>query len=351
MPQRGTPAKEWLDWDLEYAEWQRNGLRVHVSLQLHNLPHRRWTPETAYDYGKRWGEHFGKTDIRSVEIGNEPWAYPPATYRMIFEHMSRGIRASADYMAIFTCALQASDPAADEGLFKNYVATHLPAAAKDRIDVLNVHAYSYAPDFFHRQRAVPPEDRASTFQEIKNMVRWRDTNLPGTPIWLTEFGYDYRDEWDDCTHPVCVEGWQAEAWSQRMVLLALRWGVEGGYWYFHSDEEKPSGLFTRSGLVKIEGKTARKRTVWRSFERLLEQLGDYRFEAAVHESDELNIYRFSADGGVVKYAIWLPVADQQFKNLRFDPATESFSFCTGCKIDTPNVFRVSGLPIFVKGTR
>ena len=311
MPNQGTSAKEWVDWDREYQFWQQSGLEPHLSLQLHNLDHQKWTSEAAYNYGVQWATHFGpkargREGIRSVEIGNEPWAYPPATYRMIFENMARGIRATDPDILILPCALQATDPTADEGLFKNYVGSHLYAQHAPQIDALNVHAYSYRPDFFHREAAVHPEHPQSTFREILNLLRWRDRNLPETPVWLTEFGYDYADSvTPDCTHPVCVSEPAASAYAQRTVLLALRWGLERGFWYFHADEDKPSSLFTRSGLVKIEGKTARKRAVWYAFQELLDELGDYSFYQALRE-DAVYVYEFRNASGGVRHVGWVP---------------------------------------------
>ena len=357
MSQRGTPAKEWLDWDREYRYWRRVGLMPHVSLQLHNLPHRRWTPEAAYTYGKTWAAHFAPLGIESVEIGNEPWAYPPETYRMVYENMLRGIRAAAPDLTVLPCALQATDPRADEGLFKNYIESHLPLephqttsndVKQHQTTALNTHAYSHTPDFFHRRRAVPPEDPTSTFNEVKNFLRWRDARMPGTPVWLTEFGYDYADALNDCTHPVCATETQARAWSQRTILLAMRWGVARGYWYFHADEDKPSALFTRSGLTKIvEGKNE-QRAVYRALERLVAELGDYHFAEVIAERAEVYAYRFENGAGDAKYVLWQPGAEVHPAYFRFDAAAKRLTRCAACRPGEAGVYVVGAEPIFVQ---
>jgi hypothetical protein len=38
--------------------------------------------------------------------------------------------------------------------------------------------------------ATYPEDKDSSFNSIRNIVRWRDSNMPIKPIWVTEWGWD-----------------------------------------------------------------------------------------------------------------------------------------------------------------
>jgi hypothetical protein len=59
-------------------------------------------------------------------------------------------------------------------------------------DVINVHYYSFGPDAAgtpNPRPAVSPEDDHVT-EVMARLRTYRDANLPGKELWLTEFGYD-----------------------------------------------------------------------------------------------------------------------------------------------------------------
>lgn len=57
------------------------------------------------------------------------------------------------------------------------------------ITTLNVHAYSFY-DGSGETLATWPEDPRSSMQAVKNMIRWRNVNMPGKKVFLTEWGWD-----------------------------------------------------------------------------------------------------------------------------------------------------------------
>ena len=302
MATAGTPANAWLDWDKEYRRWQAAGLPVQASLQFQRFEPRQWdTPyESAYAYGYAYARHFGPTHgnglVDRVEVGNEPWHYPAALYRTILDGMSAGLKAADPALPVLPCALQAADPAAEAGFFKNYAGARLTPALTERMDGFNVHAYSYAPDFFHREGAVGPEHPLSTFGEAKNMLRWRDANAPGKPVYLSEWGYDYPGPDSDCTHPVCVSPRMAAAYALRTLFYAQRLGLERITWYYFADEEKPSGLYTRSGLTEEKETDFAPKAVYQALRGLMDRFGDLQFLRVLEEEGGNYTYLLTRDG-------------------------------------------------------
>ena len=302
MATAGTPANAWLDWDKEYREWRKAGLPVQASLQFQRFDADEWdTPyESAYAYGHAYARHFGPTHgnglVDRVEVGNEPWHYPAALYRTILDGMSAGLRAGDPALPVLPCALQAADPTAEDGYFQNYIGARVPAALLPRLDGLNAHAYSYAPDFFQRERAVGPEHPLSTFGEVKNMLRWRDANAPGLPVYLSEWGYDYPGPNSDCTHPVCVSPDAAVAYALRTLFYAQRLGLARATWYYFADEEKPSGLYTRSGLTEARQTGFAPKAVFVAFQQLLSRFGELRLHRVIEDGPRTYTYLLSADG-------------------------------------------------------
>jgi hypothetical protein len=92
-------------------------------------------------------------------------------------------------------------------------------------DVINVHYYSFGPGA--PAPALSPEDD-HVESKLAAVVAYRDRNLPGKPVWWTEFGYD-----TDGNSPLhCPSLGQNSAfivqgqWLVRDLLAALAAGVE-----------------------------------------------------------------------------------------------------------------------------
>ena len=321
MVTKGTPANEWLDWDKEYTRWRAAGLPIQASLQFQRFEPGQWTTpyESAYAYGFAYARHFGPTHgnglIDRVEVGNEPWHYPAKLYRTILDGMSAGLKAGDPALPVLPCALQAADPEAETAFFQNYIGARLPAALTERLDGLNAHAYSYAPDFFGRAGAVGPAHPLSTFGEVKNLLRWRDANMPGKPVYLSEWGYDYPGPTSACTHAVCVSPDTAVAYALHTLFYGQRLGLERLTWYYFADEEKPSGLYTRSGLTEEKANDFRRKAVFTAFEQVLDLLGNARLLRVVRESNAQYLYELSTDGRTATHLVsWSPINRTSFQS-------------------------------------
>ncbi|MEZ4961802.1 MAG: discoidin domain-containing protein [Saprospiraceae bacterium] len=312
---KGTPAKSWLNWDREYKAWHDAGLTIQASLQFFRFLPEDWkNPQAdARAYAKAFVAHFGPKKgnglVCSIEVGNEPWRYPSGVYQQILQGMISGAKEADPFVEVFPCALQAADPSMEKSdVFKNYIGARISKAAAEQLDGINIHAYSYAPAQNGQRKAVHPEHPNSTFWEILNAVRWRDQNMPGKKIYLSEWGWDHDGGGEDCAHDECVSEEAAACYAVRGALIALRMGIDRATWFFYANEKRPSSLYTRSGLTGSFEKGFAKKQSFKALESLVAQVGNKYFLKTVREDERGWIYLLgNADGTPTHLVAWRPV--------------------------------------------
>ena len=329
MKSEGTVAKEWLDWDKEYKEWVVADLDVQASLQFYRFKSDEWKRpyQSAYQYTRAFVKHFGAKNgngfVCTIEAGNEPWQYPADVYQKILMGMLDGANAVDPGMEVFPCALQAYNPAAEYfGIFKNYIGARISKEAAAKLNGVNVHAYSYVTSKEGKRIGVHPEHPQSTFWEINNMVRWRDYNMPGKKIYLSEWGWDCGGGGEDCIHSECVSEKAAAAYAVRGAIIAGRLGVERATWYYYANEKMPSSLYTRSGLTSSINAGFQKKKVFNNLEALVRKAGDGYFLKVLREDESVWAYLYGDKFGNPKYIIaWLPL-----KSEKEERASVKFTF-------------------------
>jgi hypothetical protein len=313
---KGTPAKEWLNWDREYQAWHDAGMAIQASLQFYRFKPSDWKkPEQeAREYAGAFVKHFGQQHgnglVCSIEAGNEPWHYPSEVYKKILYGMASAAKASDPYMEVFPCALQAADPGAEkkEG-FKNYMGARISQEAAKLLDGINVHAYSYTPGPHGQQKALHPEHSNSSFWEILNAIRWRDQNMPGKKIYLSEWGWDHGGGGEDCTHSECVGEAAAAAYAIRAAMIALRLGIDRATWFYYANANQPSSLYTRSGLTASAAQGFAKKMSFYALESLVALVGERYFLKTIQEDEKAWIYLLGDANGTATHLIaWRPVA-------------------------------------------
>ena len=315
MSEHGTPAKDWVNWDLEYTDWKKTGFDIQASLQFYRFKPEDWqTPEkSAFNYAKAFTHHFGNKSgnglICTIEAGNEPWEYPANIYQKILKGIVTGAKSTDPGMEVFPCALQAADPEMEKThIFKNYIGARITAEMAGQLDGVNAHIYSYVTDKNGHRMAVHPEHPLSTFWEINNMIRWRDHNMPGKKIYLSEWGWDHSGGGEDCTHDVCVSEVAGAAYAVRALLIAARLGIERASWYFHNNVKGPSSLYTRSGLISSSLAGFRSKYSYWALHSLNYIMGDAYFLKIIKEDESGWVYLFGDKLGKPTHIVgWLPV--------------------------------------------
>ncbi len=311
----GTPAKPWLNWDREYGNWKQNGFRIDITLAFKqdNFPDTLWKNpyREAFAFGKAYANHFfrHKHLVSMVEIGNEPWNYKSQTYRRILAGMSAGMK-SVSTVPVLPCAVQAYAPQKDD---KDYIAHYVDASSAKEIDGLNTHIYSYVFQEDGKRKAVNPEDPRSQVWAMANLLRFRDANLPGKPVYVTEFGYDSNGGGENCTHSECVPEKVQAIYGIRMAMILWRLGARQFYWYYFANVAYDSFMHNRSGLCGSYNTGFRKKASFGAFAFLQQQIGPYRFDKVIRENHEVYAYLLKDPRSEKKIVIaWRPTASEHF---------------------------------------
>jgi len=314
MATSGTPANSWLNWDREYQAWIDKGLPVQASLQFVHFEDSLWDSpySSAYKYGFAFGRYFGPTygngKVSIVEVGNEPWQYDSALYRTLLRGMARGLRDADSNLVILPCALQADDPLAEGTSYaKNYIGARITSLEADLIDGLNLHMYSFYKGSDGVRRAVHPEHLGSKMRGIHNAIRWRDENMPGKPIYVTEWGWDHDGGGQDCIHNECVTEQEASDYVTRAMFIMQRMGIERATYFFHCNLWGNT-LFTRSGLTGGKEVNFIKKKSFYAMQALLAQIGDKHFLSIVQEDDDAWMYLLGDENGTPTHLVaWRPI--------------------------------------------
>lgn len=319
MKTAGTPAKDWLNWDREYKGWTDVGMDIQATIQFYRFKDKQWkTPyQSAYKYGQSYAKYFGATQgnglICAIEVGNEPWQYDAKIYQDILYGMAKGVKMADPNLEVFPCALQAADPDAEtHGIFKNYIGARIPKGVMPYLDGINIHAYSYILDKSGKRKSTYPEHQNSTFWEVLNAIEWRNINMPGKKIYLSEWGYDGEGGGEACTHSECVSEGAAANYSLRTLLIAARLGLHRATWYFYANTGEQSSLYTRSGLTSSQKKGFKKKEVFHVLENLVQKYGELYFSEVLQENSEGWVYGFKTKDEKREFVVaWKPVDYEQ----------------------------------------
>ena len=312
---KGTPAKPWLNWDREYKNWLQAGFSIDITLAFKqdNFPDTLWenTYQEAFAFGKSYASHFCKKEhlVNMIEIGNEPWNYSSATYRKILAGMNAGIK-SISKVPVLPCAVQAYDPEKDDN---NYIAHYVNASAKN-VDGLNTHIYSYVFQENGKRTAVNPEDPRSEVWSMANLMRFRNKNLPGKPVYVTEFGFDSNGGGESCTHGECVPEKEQAIYGVRMAMILWRLGARQFYWYYFANVAYDSFLHNRSGLCGSYNTGFREKLSFKTFALLQKKIGNYHFVQIIREDNEVYAYLLKDyNTGSNLVIAWRPTASGHFE--------------------------------------
>lgn len=294
----GTQSKSWLNWDKEYRAWRNANLTIDVSWQFTNkmFPQSTWSnPELeAYNLGKHFATHFGSEHgvglIDAVEVGNEPWDYEAGFYNKVLRGMSAGLRSADSKIKILPGAFQAHDKS-NTG---NYIGTRVTQDLANNISVVNFHTYSFMESDQGNRIADYPEHPNSEFNSLRNIVRWRDVNMAGKPIWVTEWGWDADGKGEDCTFSECVSEKAQALYGIRGLLILSRSNVQKVTWFFYANSEYCNTLFCRSGLTASKTHNYAKKDVFIAFQELLGVLGDKYFLGVYMENSTGYMYMYGS---------------------------------------------------------
>lgn len=311
-------AMNGVNWKDVYGSWTKSGFEVDACLMFETLTPNQWSnPETnAFAYGFSFARAFGPGAatplVKTVEIGNEPGKFSDALYRSIFENMARGVRQGDPALKIATCAVIAGkshDYAKSLSCFEGL--TNL-------FDVITLHTYAQAENWPTWRRSFPEDPKLPNYlKDIRDVCAWRDTHAPGTPVWITEFGYDASTKKPKTTGD--FKDWignndtQQAQWLVRSWLVFSAMPVSRAYMYFFNDEDEPQ-FHGSSGLTRhFQPKPSFHATA-----HLFRTLGEYRFSKVVKsDAGNLMIYEFERPSDLKDrvWVVWSPTGTNRVEKM------------------------------------
>ncbi|HEV8245322.1 MAG TPA: hypothetical protein VGP93_06125 [Polyangiaceae bacterium] len=183
-------------------------------------------------------------------------------------------------------------------------------------DVINVHHYSRNAS----HGISPEEDQLKS--KLEEIVAWRDQNVPGRELWLSEFGYDTNSVTQQGVPSIgtrseyVVQG----AWNIRSYLAAAAAGIDRAFLFMIRDTNyQDKTQFSSSGLVYYgDGsrppppgkKNHDPKPSWFFVATMKATLSGMLFDGEVKSGNpEVRVYRFNKlSGGGGAYAVWCATA-------------------------------------------
>jgi hypothetical protein len=254
--------------------------------------------------------------LEYIEVWNEPdkwWSDPetkfsPQEYAAMLSacydgHEGRlgaghGIKVADPSMKVVMAGLAALDLDYIKGMEAWFAANRNDK--KFPAEVLNFHHYSNQNQDLQaipQDGGVAPE-KDDLKQKMATIVAYRDANLAGREVWLSEFGYD--------TNPISPQSSKAYAnftaedlqavWLIRSYLEAIAAGVDKSFMYNIVDENQFPGvppLFQTSGLAKSENEGFIKKTSWQKVANFINSLDGMTFKGDISTSDNVKMYYFA----------------------------------------------------------
>ncbi len=320
-------AKNRVDWSKVYGSWREIGWNIDASLMFESIKRTNWSDieVDAKTYGRAFAREFGPSGSRklvdAVEIGNEPGQWSDADYTRLFRAMAEGLRAGDPKLKIATCNLTTGK----SGKYEKSV--ECVARFPELFDVLNIHSYAQLEPWPTWRRSFPEDPKLPKYlQDVEALIRWRDANAAGKPIWVTEFGYDSStkpaERTGDFAKWVGVADQQQAQWLVRSLLAFSAMPVERAYIYFFDDKDKPS-LHASSGITR----NFQPKPSFHALAHMQSVLGEYRFQRVVtNEPARIRIqeYQHGTDAKKLIWAVWSPTGEGRSTKLTLDSLPGKF---------------------------
>ncbi len=297
-------------WENLYGDWVRDGYEIDASLTFNHLPPEKWADieKDVERYGEEFARYFGPSGhklVTAAEIGNEPGVFSDEDYTKVFKAFATGLRRGDPKLTILTGNLNPGE----SDKYSKSVTTIKDLAPL--YDVLKIHTYAQVEGWPTWKRTYPEDPDNEFLSKVQQLIDWRDANVPGKEVWVTEFG------WDSTTKPNHTEGnfkdWEGVTDTQqaqylvRAFLCFSNMAIDRAYIYFFNDKDEPS-VHAAAGLTR---NFVPKPSLY-AVSHLRATLGDYRFKRVIKEDvGELYVYEYQSASDPKKFvwAAWSPTGN------------------------------------------
>lgn len=187
-------------------------------------------------------------------------------------------------------------------------------------DILNFHHYSNdaGGQGGAQTKAISPEDD-NLKNKVASVVAFRNRNLPGKEVWLSEFGYDSNPSSVQSAPPIGIQSpWETQArWLIRAYLAIVAGGADRAHMFMLRDVDgSQSGIFSSCGLTtatKHDGVSPAytKKNSWYYVYTFRKRLTGYRFKQEIFSGNpNVLIYSFENEyhPDSIIYIAWAPTS-------------------------------------------
>jgi len=223
-----------------------------------------------------------------------------------------------------------------------------PANAPLPFDVINIHNYlGNNPDFNQSTSGISPEE-GGLRDFLATFVAYRDSLMPGTELWLSEFGYDTNNN-----SPISVPTignftqYQVQGqWLVRSYLEVIAAGFDKAMIFDLRDACTGPfcTVFTSAGLLETQFNNFKPKDAWYYVYTMKNVMTDMVFDADLSTCSDLScprVYRFLDPNNANKriYAVWNPTSDGSTININL--SLEGATTATLVELGAPSIKGIS----------
>ena len=271
----------------------------------------------------------GLNYIKYYEDDNEPdywWENPqwPAEKYAVYcnaVHDGFGVETSAGYPLLGIKSVDSTALHVLGGLAKNnttYIQKIL-ASSKGRtpFDVVNIHTYCTDDKIGYS----PENENFGLEKNLGTFIDWSKKNLPGIPVWLTEFGWDTYSTATQHSY-VFAPAQQQANYIIRSYFVALKMGFEKAFLFMDKDPNSKNVIqYSSSGIISDQATGLTKKPSFYYLATLQKTMGDAVFNRVLSYrepagSNEIFCFEFINSSNEKIYAIWT-----RLKNSKTDSGT------------------------------
>lgn len=245
----------------------------------------------------------------------------------------------------------------NNGVDDSFLDQMLLASGRQAFDIINIHTYCRNTHLFPDGTfPYPPSAKGTSpeyyiiesgLEEIQKTVEWRDANLPGTPIWLTEFGWDTLDK--DGVHSTNYAPELSQAnYIMRTFPLVKKIGIDKAFLFYDFDPNSNSTkMFSTSGIFGHVSNGHETKIAYYFLTAMSQAIGEYAYDGAhiFGEGDpEVYAYSFSKSDTDVVAMVWCRERDALFDNGTTIPNyTFEAPYMTSCELIMPTDEVIDGV--------
>jgi len=255
--------------------------------------------------------------VKYYEDDNEPdywWEDPlwPAHKYAVYcnaVHDGYGVETSGNYPLLGIKSVDSTAVHVLAGLAKTdpvYLQKILNASnGRVPFDVINIHTYCT-----DKTNAYSPEhEKYGMEKNMGGFMEWCERELPGMPVWITEFGWDTYIDNGQHSYVYAPHEQQAN-YILRSYFITLEMGFQKAFLFMAADPNSDGTLqYSSSGIITDKEHGLRKKPSYYYLATMQNVLGEAIYDSTVSYGEpagnsEVYCFKFRKENDEIVYALW-----------------------------------------------